>query len=914
MPIGIVCPSCAARYRVPDQYAGKTATCKKCGTRIPVPSPDAELSFRDDDASDSIEMMRSASMAAVQHPTAPSQSLEADQPAALPRRAPQVRRPVIDEDEDGEDAPERDGNGLRAVRPGPDPWSGLLILLYLTTLAGIGLFNQYSSGRQASEVRAATPIGGLWVQTVMQGILFFIIVAPLAMVGVYAASQILRFSLAPSAYLKAAGAAAAPLLGVGVSTLIIGQFLVSAKVSDGTSSFVGAVSLFGILGGLALAVFLMRNSFGLNWAETGAAFAMAALLGGIGIGLQSAIGDSLSRTVTVAMKFKNSPPPITEADSSKTSQTTETTSTPAAPTDDALSAKITELTQQANTLTSPETLRSNSRETLAGTLAAVQTQAAKISDDVKTRPELTAKYAALTAILNNAPTLLATVPSAKPDTSLNEPLRTTGLTSITVPDSAGDTLDDPVSVGPFKIRPPKSATFDLTVTAAALPPASTGTTLKPTSLSWTTPDGGRVTLAVAAALDPHQRQPWVRTRAAMPAVPGLFGVDDSTAGAVTTEPALLNDMPVTHVSSPPNASTPFEQFIALDDGSWATVTAQAGDSGAMAAVAAAARSLRYAPAETQVNPLTVNVLADHLGDDDESAATLLRRVGPPAEPAVIEKLHDRNVRVRRRAIAVLGDIGSQKSILALADVVRSNDTFCADAAKASMRKLAPKTMDATNEALLDLEGSSPQQQRSAMLKLAELKPDDARRPRIAAALEKIVIEGPVSDHSTVDAAGEALAVWNTPDTVHSLLPLIKDPTTELARRHAVLSVFGKLHESRVAYLVANYMAAFPSDIEAAKSSLIEMGQSAELATIHDLNNASTPVRIAACEVLSQIGGQPSINALGPVIRDQHDVEAAAAAKSAMLTIKDRVDLANGGPKGLFDLGNDAKPASSNHAD
>jgi predicted Zn finger-like uncharacterized protein len=38
MPIPIVCPSCAAKLRVPDNMAGRKTKCPKCGTGINVPS------------------------------------------------------------------------------------------------------------------------------------------------------------------------------------------------------------------------------------------------------------------------------------------------------------------------------------------------------------------------------------------------------------------------------------------------------------------------------------------------------------------------------------------------------------------------------------------------------------------------------------------------------------------------------------------------------------------------------------------------------------------------------------------------------------------------------------------------------------------------------------------------------------
>lgn len=915
MPISIVCQSCGARYRVPEQYAGKSARCKKCDARIPVPSDPDEIRLRDDDAEpgDSVESMRSATMAAMEpaEPHALHQEL-AEPPAhrrPLVRAAPPPPPVDFSDKEDDESGASATG-AFRPVRAAPSPWGGLLVLLYLATITGVGLFDQYSPGRVASDLRAAMPLAGLWTDIILQGVLFFLIVAPLALVGVYAASQIMRFSLVTSPYIKAAGAAAAPLVGYWLAQIIIAQFLTPQAVADATSSLVGIVNLAGVLGGLTAAVFLVRSAFGLNWPEAGAAFAMLALLSGIGIGLQYAISDSLSRTVTVAMNFKAAPSAAHKA-APPPPPTSVATGAPA-PTpvavDDPVADKLTHLTEQTDALLSAKSLASTPRESLSRSIATLQKQAKALGTDIQTRPQLSPAYTALLSRLNTAPQQLAAVPPVTPDKSLNNPIDTSALSPITVPDSAADSLADAVSVGPFKVRPPSSATLDLPAIASAMPATTQPDTLGLASLSWTTPQGGRLTVATSPQVDSAQQQPWVRTRSYMQAAPHLFTVDDTAVGPVNASLVLLNRMPATCVASTGVASTgggssgQFEQFIVLQNKTWATVTAQSSAAGGFSAVDAAARTLRFAPGETRVDPLTPALLAEQLGTTNGQAAEkLLRQMGKSAEPAVIAGLHSRNVETRKQAIAVLGDIGTQRAISALAELVRSNDTFCADAAKAALRKLDPKQMDPTNVALLELQGTDPQLKRQAMEKLAELKPDTARRPRVAAALEQVIIEAPTGTDSNIDAAGGALAVWQTPGTVRALMPLL-NPSIDLDRRHAALAVFGKLKNDRAAYQVAKYLANNPNDDEPAKNSLVAMGSVAELDVIHDLENQNSSVRRDACEVLSQIGGQKSLNALGPVVRDTRDLGVSAEARNAMLIIQARVNAAKGGPTNVFDMG------------
>jgi len=47
MPMSVKCRECDTSYKVPDEAAGKTIKCKKCGARVPVPADDGE----DDDFS-----------------------------------------------------------------------------------------------------------------------------------------------------------------------------------------------------------------------------------------------------------------------------------------------------------------------------------------------------------------------------------------------------------------------------------------------------------------------------------------------------------------------------------------------------------------------------------------------------------------------------------------------------------------------------------------------------------------------------------------------------------------------------------------------------------------------------------------------------------------------------------------------
>ncbi len=47
MPINVICPGCHARFKVGDQFAGKTGPCPKCKTQIPIPALGYEVVFHE---------------------------------------------------------------------------------------------------------------------------------------------------------------------------------------------------------------------------------------------------------------------------------------------------------------------------------------------------------------------------------------------------------------------------------------------------------------------------------------------------------------------------------------------------------------------------------------------------------------------------------------------------------------------------------------------------------------------------------------------------------------------------------------------------------------------------------------------------------------------------------------------------
>src|SRR5271157_5201409 len=105
MPIGVVCPSCAAKMRAPDSLAGRKTKCPKCGTALVVPRPGAEHPQRS-------------------NPQPLPQSVKGAEPTPVPVMLAPESAPPLAKDlaaATDESPPNSRGRSLSASAPGPVP-------------------------------------------------------------------------------------------------------------------------------------------------------------------------------------------------------------------------------------------------------------------------------------------------------------------------------------------------------------------------------------------------------------------------------------------------------------------------------------------------------------------------------------------------------------------------------------------------------------------------------------------------------------------------------------------------------------------------------------------------------------------------------------------------------------------------
>src|SRR5262249_55801643 len=96
MPIEFVCPTCGSFYSIAERFAGRIATCRQCGARMPVPrlqtnEPPSDTS--DELADVSPEELMAAIQEAAESPIEAAESATYTNPSLVP--PPSASTPVV---------------------------------------------------------------------------------------------------------------------------------------------------------------------------------------------------------------------------------------------------------------------------------------------------------------------------------------------------------------------------------------------------------------------------------------------------------------------------------------------------------------------------------------------------------------------------------------------------------------------------------------------------------------------------------------------------------------------------------------------------------------------------------------------------------------------------------------------------
>jgi HEAT repeat protein len=132
--------------------------------------------------------------------------------------------------------------------------------------------------------------------------------------------------------------------------------------------------------------------------------------------------------------------------------------------------------------------------------------------------------------------------------------------------------------------------------------------------------------------------------------------------------------------------------VAAFDDIWLIVdfTAPSTDPTFVAVLGAAARSVRQIqPGEERVDPFSASLIASRLVDDFDHVSALLRNQGPAGEDAVAGLLRSKDGPTRLKAMELLKDIATERSLPALRRAAKDADPVIAGMAQEIVQRLRP---------------------------------------------------------------------------------------------------------------------------------------------------------------------------------------------------------------------------------
>ncbi|WP_422931792.1 HEAT repeat domain-containing protein [Singulisphaera sp. PoT] len=204
------------------------------------------------------------------------------------------------------------------------------------------------------------------------------------------------------------------------------------------------------------------------------------------------------------------------------------------------------------------------------------------------------------------------------------------------------------------------------------------------------------------------------------------------------------------------------------------------------------------------------------------------------------------------------------------------------APKAPERPPLPANADATTRAIYELKSTDSNARSKALKDLAgsAAPKDDAKR---AEAIKEVA--GVVADSNPFTGAEaiRLLATWGDPAAVKAIIGAIKEGSNHVVGNEAIVQV-GLLREPKA---IPALVSRIEEDWVEAPKALKAIGEPAEPALIKLLTDGDSRRRKAAVEVLGEIGGKATLDAMKRLPADS-DFSVQVAARQAMQAISARV--------------------------
>jgi HEAT repeat protein len=742
----------------------------------------------------------------------------------------------------------------RVASAGLDGLTPILLVAYVLGAIGAGVYAHTQLPKLAEQGVPTLSPSVLWTSIILGIVMLFAVSGPMVLLGVFIASKVMKFPLSGAAYLKACGVAALPWLMLTLANVLPQNI---------------ALRLLVVLAIIPAVFFVIKTTYELTFGEGAVTFVMSGITGVIGLVISIAIVGAVAAVGVISEKqtVAGGGNPAIDVIPKLPGVTTPVAPSPRSTQTNPGPAKSPVESLKESLVNQLATPSAQSREAQERSLASLRTQAthAGATGDAE-----------VAKLLKELEGRAAAAPSEKPDPAIYQELIATTAWTPTEAQAALLSPDE-VSFKGFNLRVPKDFKADLSSSESD----AKGLVF---SAGRAGADRGRIVLRTAPANNAKQRRPWMTTeRFQRDAAERekLLAVEGGTS-----EAGKINDVAFTRIVHEPGQRFGVHgrsaQYVARTGDGWlvAEAVAPSNEPAALERLEASIRTIRPRPeGDPKADPFAPELLASRLAEDPERIAQLLRARGKEAEAAVLPLLKSAEPRAARAAAQVLGDIGSEKSLPALQEAARANDTLLANAARDAIKKLKPA--DDVENALLDLETGNVFKKREALQRLAKATPDDARREKVADALEKEVLGDNL--FSLSEDIGPALGVWAGKDTVTKILPLL-DKDSPPHKRRVGMEVAGRLKDKRAVLPVVRWILL---DTENASKSLIEMGAIAEDEVIKLTKEPNATARTAAARILQEIGTGKSLSPLRRAAQDPRDAGAAAAARVALEIVNER---------------------------
>lgn len=662
----IVCSSCGRSYRVANTFAGAKVKCRNCGTiftveaAAPLPPP----------SNDPFEQV-SNDPTVVEETTAPSweklQTIEIDgsiSGSAKPLTAEMLRSQRL--------------TG-RAGRGGPN-WVRLAMLLLFFEVISTLVFGIYvTTSALSRENHSAELLAHLWTWDLIGEVLFFIALAPAVWLGVWAASKILNFAMVDSPYLRACGVIAGPMILLYIALISPAAvayslaFLLILLLAAGVMLFYdldwegAAVAAMMALGALFFVGFL------------GETLLSATLSGGITtIVAQAMPADSNAGSLLAqggsganATDASGNSPGATPGASSGAALTPGAAETPT-PADDSEMVRLKQSLAEKEGLN----LSLSTREEFTDAVAEMRRQAKSIR---KANP-MSAEAVDLVRRVEEFAKKVDELPSGMVDQSIFT--NPTDVDDWTTGDLSRGRLNGEVSYLQYKIQPPLEAKFDLHSSPQG-PPGLTWTTVAPAGLTFSISSQPRKDIRQLRPLLSDKPVALHNAEAA-----GLLAIN--TTG-LTVEYGQINGLNFTRLSTGVGSGDRWTEYLSPIDDGWLVIrfTLPPTSDPVVKILDAAARTVRKAePGEKPSDPFGARFIASHLADDFDEVAPMIRKQGSAAEAGLAMQLTSADPVLRRRALELLMEVGTSKSLAAVQKLTNDPDPAVAGLARDVARHLS----------------------------------------------------------------------------------------------------------------------------------------------------------------------------------------------------------------------------------